>query len=140
MVANQKAAVQRDSGSRSFEIFEVSAACRQETQRPGICANGDCPIALTMASQPSSRRGFGAGAFSKGPLTALRLLVGTSGSRSALFVRFTAGEARSIEGAAVVDETSRPMTNDATANATPQKPTRYPELRRMGCSHDPCPH
>ena len=43
-----------------------------DTQRPAICANGDCPIALTMGSQPSSNLGLGAGAggISAGPLTA----------------------------------------------------------------------
>src|SRR3954451_6076605 len=59
----------------------------QETQRPAICASGDCPMALTIGSQPSSRRGLGAGvpvgAFvSAGLFTALWLFTGTRGMRS----------------------------------------------------------
>ena len=55
-----------------------------DTQRPAICANGDCPIALTMGSQPSSNLGLGAGAggISAGPFTALRLLLEASGKQS----------------------------------------------------------
>src|SRR5262249_43833942 len=84
----------------------------QDTQRPGICANGECPIALTTGSQPSSNLGLGAGAgagvVSAGPFTALRLLVEASGIRSLLSVRLTIGALRAIDGAAVVEETSRP--------------------------------
>ena len=61
----------------------------QETQRPAICASGDCPMALTIGSQPSSRRGLGAGApvgafVSAGLFTALWLFTGMRGIRSLL--------------------------------------------------------
>src|SRR3954464_11736434 len=64
----------------------------QETQRPAICASGDCPMALTIGSQPSSRRGLGAGVpvgavVSAGLFTALWLFTGTRGIRGALWVR-----------------------------------------------------
>src|SRR3954465_7075244 len=64
----------------------------QETQRPAICASGDCPMALTIGSQPSSRRGLGGGvpvgAFvAAGLFTALWLFTGTRGMRSLLSAR-----------------------------------------------------
>src|SRR3954452_8649345 len=113
----------------------------QETQRPAICASGDCPMALTIGSQPSSRRGLGAGvpvgAFvSAGLFTALWLFTGTRGIRSLLSARLIVSVVWPAEGAAVVAETSRPMTKHATAKAAPPKPARYDWLRIEG-SHDP---
>src|SRR3954447_10497585 len=106
----------------------------QETQRPAICASGDCPMALTIGSQPSSRRGLGAGvpvgAFvSAGLFTALWLFTGTRGMRSLLSDRLIVSVVWPSEGAAVVAETSRPMRKHATAKAAPPKPARYDWLR-----------
>src|SRR6516162_3083067 len=110
----------------------------QDTQRPATCDNGECPIALTTGSHPSSNLGLGAGAggtiVSAGPLTALRLLAEASGIRSLLRFRFTIGAVRAIDGAAVVEETSRPTRKVAMAKTAPPQPTRYPEERRMGYS------
>src|SRR5262249_10633862 len=112
-------------------MSEKGPADAQDTQRPGICANGECPIALTTGSQPSSNLGLGAGAgagaISAGRFTALRLLVETSGIRSLLSVRLTIGALRAIDGAAVVEETSRPTRKIAMAKTAPPQPTRYPE-------------
>lgn len=102
----------------------------QDTQRPAIRASGDCPIALTTGSHPSSNSGRDAGgalSCSIGPFTALRLLPGISGKRSPLRVRLTDIAVRSVEGAAVVAETSRPMRKEATANTAPQQPTKNRE-------------
>src|SRR3954468_11427696 len=91
-------------------------------QRPAIWASADCPMALTVGSHPSSRRGWGVavpvGAFvSAGPFTALWAIAGTSGMRSLLSVRFIVREVWPAEGAAVVAETWRPMRKQqATAN------------------------
>ena len=107
----------------------------QETQRPATWANGDCPIALTIGSHPSSRRGLGAGAagalISIGPFTALRLFAGVTCMRSLLSVRLTVVAFWPSEGAAVVAETSSPMRKQATAKAAPAPPTKYRELRSM---------
>src|SRR5262245_41616100 len=108
---------------------------RYETQRPAICASGDCPIALTIGSHPSSRRGLGAGAagalISIGPFTALRLFAGVTCMRSLLSVRFTVVAFWPSEGAAVVADTSRPTRKQATAKAAPAPPTKNRELRSM---------
>src|SRR4029450_12695486 len=90
-----------------------------DRQRPAICANGDCPIALTMGSQPSSNLGLGAGAggVSAGPFPALRPLLEASGKRSLLRVRSTSGALREGSGEAVlVAESSRPTRKVAIAN------------------------
>src|SRR6476659_6975032 len=113
----------------------------QETQRPAICASGDCPMALTIGSQPSSRRGLGAGvpvgAFvSAGLFTALWLFTGTRGMRSLLSARLIVSVVWPAEGAAVVAETSRPMRYYVLVKAAPPKPARYDWLRMEG-SHDP---
>src|SRR6476660_6710582 len=114
----------------------------QETQRPAICASGDCPMALTIGSQPSSRRGLGAGvpggAFvSAGLFTAVWLFTGTRGMRSLLSARLIVSVVWPAEGAAVVAETSRPMRKHASAKAAPPKPARYCDWLRMEGSHDP---
>src|SRR5262249_51450531 len=100
-------------------------------QRPAICANGECPIALTTGSQPSSSLGLGAGAggafVSAGPFTALRVLVGTGGIPALLSGPVTHWAGRRPDGAAVVDETSRPTRKIAMAKTAPPQPTRYPE-------------
>ena len=100
-------------------------------KRPAIWANGDCPMALTIGSHPSSRRGFGpgvaVGAFvSTGPFTALRVMAGTSGMRSLLSVRFIVREVGPAEGAAVVAETWRPMRKQQ-ATANPDNAIEHPE-------------
>jgi hypothetical protein len=116
------------AGGAIDEISEKGGAAeeRQEMQRPGICASGDCPIWLITGSHPSGSRGLGVGAgalISTGPFTALRLFVVATGMRSPLSVRFTIGALWLSEGAAVVAETSRPARKDATAKAAPPQPT-----------------
>ena len=100
-----------------------------ETQRPGIRASGDCPIALMTGSQPSSSSGRATGGalISNGPFTALRLLAEMSGILSPLSARLIAGAAASSEGATVLAETSSPTRKDAAAKTTPQQPTRNRE-------------
>src|SRR5262249_51512199 len=129
----------RRAGRKKLRCPRKGRRDAQDTQRPGICANGECPIWLTTGSQPSSNLGLGAGAggavISAGPFTALRLLVEASGIRSLLSVRLTIGALRAIDGAAVVEETSRPTRKITMAKtAPPPTPTRYPEYRRMGSS------
>src|SRR5262249_29133982 len=121
----------RRAGRKKLRCPRKGRRDAQDTQRPGICANGECPIWLTTGSQPSSNLGLGAGAggagILAGPFTALRLLVETSGIRPLWTVRLTIGGLRAIDGAAVVDETSRPTRKIAMAKAAPPQPTRYPE-------------
>ena len=115
----------------SAELNVVNGSERgYDRQRPAICANGDCPIALTMGSQPSSNLGLGAGAggVSAGPFTALRLLLEATGKRSLFRVRSYRGALRESAGEAVlVAESSRPTRKVAITNTAPPQPTRYPE-------------
>src|SRR4029077_20457656 len=65
------ASPRRSGGAPSSRKGAVAGSAEgQETQRPAICASGDCPIALTIGSQPSSHLRAGGALLSAGPVSA----------------------------------------------------------------------